>query len=235
MLQTRSNVYLVAQVNTVAGGSIVSITNSAGWIVAQSNTAGMTVNVINTAGWIVNQANTGGNVNVANSAGWVVNVSSTILNSAGWVVAQSNTAGITASIINSAGWVVAASSTLMNSNNLVGIIETGRMSSNGVMLTAGYAVINASGTNNTLVAAIATRKIRVLAYNMISQVGVNAQFQSGTGASNLLTGVYFISSNGGLVAPYCPVGWFESSGNSLLNLKLSAAQSIGGCMTYLEI
>ena len=61
MLQTRSSILLVAQVNTAAGG---------GSAVVVTNTPLLTV-IQNSAGWIVNVANTGGNVNIANSAGWV--------------------------------------------------------------------------------------------------------------------------------------------------------------------
>lgn len=119
--------------------------------------------------------------------------------------------------------------------NVNAIIETAQMSSNGVALTAGYAVVAASATDNTVVSAVATRKIRVLAYSLMAVTPVNARWQSGTGAANLLTGFMFLGASGGLVAPYNPVGWFETSGNNLLNLKCAAAQSVGGCITYLEI
>ncbi len=295
MLQTRSGVLLVAQVNTAAGGGSavvvtnsqnlgVNVQNSAGWVVYVANTVagGSAVSITNSGGLFAMQsgtwtvgisgtvsiANTSPLVSIQNSAGWVVNVANTanrtvIVNNSGglfaqqsgsWVVTIANTGGTTLSqtIANTAGWIVAISNTsplvsvqntagwVVNVANTSGLkafatLETAQMSSNGVALTAGYAVINASGTNNTLVSAVATRKIRVLAFNMMTPVGVNAQFQSGTGASNLLTGTYFMASNGGLVADYNPVGWFETSGNNLLNLKLSAAQSVGGCLTYLEI
>ena len=200
MLQTRSSYLLVAQVNTVAGGSIVSISNSAGWVVNASST------ILNSAGWVIAQSNTGGTV--------ILNGGSTsIINTAGWIVAISNTSGI----------------------KTFATLETAQMSSNGVALTAGYAIIAGSGTDNTIVAAVATKKIRVLSYHIMSLVGNNIRFQSGTGASNLLTGFSYIGSNGGLVAPYNPMGWFETSGNNLLNIKMTAAQSIGGCLTYLEI
>ena len=231
MLQTRSSILLVAVVNTQAGGSAVVITNS----------QNLGVNVQNSAGWIVYVANTvagGSAVSVTNSAGWIMAQSNTsplvqVQNSAGWVMAQSNTAGITVNVINSGGWVFSQSNT--SGLKVFATLETAQMSSNGVALTAGYAIINASGTNNTIVSAVSAKKIRVLSFNMMSSVGNNAIFQSGTGASNLLTGTYFMGSNGGIVAPYNPVGLFESSGGNLLNLKLSAAQSVGGVLTYLEI
>lgn len=240
MLQTRSNVYLVAQVNTSAGGSAVIITNSqnlgvnvqnsAGWIFAQSNTGGA-VAISNSAGWIVGISLD--SINIVNSAGWIVNVANTvgsvnIINSAGWSVGVGST-----SIVNSAGWVVSIANT--SGLKTFSTLETSQMSSNGIAITAGFAIISASGTDNTIVSAVATKRIRILAFNMMSNVGNNAIFQSGTGASNLLTGTYFIGSNGGIVGGYNPMGWFQTSGNNLLNLKLSAAQSVGGSITYLEI
>jgi len=206
-----------------------TILNSAGWVVSQSNTAGMTVSIINSAGWVFNQANTGGQVIIRNSGGLFAQQSGT------WVVTVANTGGTTLSqtLANTAGWVIAQSNT--NGLREFSTIETGQMSSMGVALTAGYAVINANGTNNTIVSAVAGRKIRVIAYNLMSELGNNVRFQSGTGASNLLTGFHFIGTNGGLVAGYNPVGWFETSGGNLLNLKCATAQSVGGGITYLEI
>lgn len=98
----------------------VGITNSAGWIFAQSNTATginilnsggifsnqsgtWTVGISNSAGWVFAQSNTGGVVTIANTGGTVL--SPTIANTAGWVVAQSNTGG-NVNIANSAGWAI---------------------------------------------------------------------------------------------------------------------------------
>ena len=197
----------------------------------QTRSNGLLVTMTNTqaGGSAVVITNSGG-MYAMQSGYWVV--SSTILNSAGWVVNVANTGG-SVNIANSAGWIVSVANT--SGIKTFTTLETAQMSSNGIALTAGYAVINASGTDNTIVSAVTTKKIRVLAFNLMSSFGNNAIFQSGTGVSNLLTGTYFIGSNGGLVAGYNPVGWFESSGNNLLNLKLSQAQSVGGSLTYLEI
>ena len=170
-------------------------------------------------GILVTMTNTqagGSSVVITNSSNiFITNTSLTVMvqNSAGWVVNVANTSGL----------------------KTFATLETAQMSSNGVALTAGYAIIAGSGTDNTIVAAVATKKIRVLSYHIMSLVGNNIRFQSGTGASNLLTGFSYIGSNGGLVAPYNPMGWFETSGNNLLNIKMTAAQTIGGCLTYLEI
>lgn len=55
MLQTRSSILLVAQVNTVAGGSVVQITNSAGWVVYaidSNGTGGPVTAVTSTVGTV---------------------------------------------------------------------------------------------------------------------------------------------------------------------------------------
>jgi hypothetical protein len=35
--------------------------------------------------------------------------------------------------------------------------------------------------------------------------------------------------------PYNPAGWFETADNAALNLELSAAVSVDGCLTYVEV
>lgn len=118
MLQTRSNVLLVAQVNTQAGGSAVVVTNSAGWVVNIGNSAGWVVgislnsiNIVNSAGWIVNVANTGGTVFIGPGTGLIgtMNVvaqgtgaSTNIINTAGWVVSIANTANLAIYALDSA-------------------------------------------------------------------------------------------------------------------------------------
>ena len=42
-------------------------------------------------------------------------------------------------------------------------------------------------------------------------------------------------ANTGFVLPYNPAGWFETASNTLLNLELSAAVSVDGALTYMEV
>lgn len=121
MIKTRSDAAQVWVVNPSAAGAAsgsTNIVNSAGWIVAVSNTSPL-VQIQNSANWVVYVANTvpgGSAVTIVNSGGLFANqsgawaVSSTILNSAGWVVSISNTSPLV-SIQNSAGWVFAQSNT----------------------------------------------------------------------------------------------------------------------------
>jgi hypothetical protein len=44
-----------------------------------------------------------------------------------------------------------------------------------------------------------------------------------------------LAANGGVSAPYNPLGHFETTANTTLNLNLSAAQSVDGHLTYIEV
>lgn len=78
MLQTRSDALIVVMKNTAAGGgAAVTIINS-------SN-----LNIANSAGWIVAISNTGGVVAISNTSPLVQ-----VQNSAGWVVTIGNSAGL---------------------------------------------------------------------------------------------------------------------------------------------
>lgn len=113
--------------------------------------------------------------------------------------------------------------------------------SNAMMLgdtpvTPKFAVISASSSgDNTLVAAVPTKKIRVLAYNFIAAGAVNVRFQTAAAGAGL-TGIKTIdAASKGLVAPYNPVGWFETVAGDLLNLELSGAVLVGGELVYIEV
>jgi hypothetical protein len=113
--------------------------------------------------------------------------------------------------------------------------ETSTVYDGTTALTPKFAKIAAGASgNNTLVAAVVGKKIRVLAYNFMSEGTVNVKFQSGAGGTDL-TGSSYLVANTGKVAPYNPVGWFETASNTLLNLSLSGAINVGGELVYVEV
>jgi hypothetical protein len=134
------------------------------------------------------------------------------------------------------GDVGAARMTLDRKQHVVAELECGSMRSAGAAVTPKYAAIAASTSgNNTLVAAVTGKKIRVLAYNLMGNGAVNAKFQSGAGGTDLTGLKYVAAAGGGICAPYNPVGWFETGSNTLLNLNLSAAVAVGGEIVYVEV
>ena len=97
-----------------------------------------------------------------------------------------------------------------------------------------FAVITASSSGqNEIVAAVTGKRIRVVGYNYISSGTVNAAWRSG--ATTVIGGLGYWVANTGKVAPFCPVGWFQTASGEALNLNLSGAVAVGGEVTYVEV
>lgn len=114
-------------------------------------------------------------------------------------------------------------------------VESNQMTAGGTVVTPKYAVIDAASSgDNTLVAAVTSKKIRVLSAFVIAAGAVNVRFESGAGGT-ALTGQMNLGTNTGFALPYNPAGWFETASNTLLNLELSGAVSVDGSLTYIEV
>ena len=98
-----------------------------------------------------------------------------------------------------------------------------------------YAIIDAATSgDNTLVAAVSGYKIRVLSLFLVAAGTVNTRFESGAGGT-ALTGVINLTAQAGYALNYNQGGWFETAAGSLLNLELSAAISVDGSLSYIEV
>jgi hypothetical protein len=94
------------------------------------------------------------------------------------------------------------------------------------------AIAAATGGENTLLAAVAGKRIRVHSCVLVASGGANsARFESAAGGT-ALTGIMDIIDNGQLVLPHNPAGWFQTVAGELLNLELSAGTAVGGHFTY---
>ncbi|MBN1315457.1 MAG: hypothetical protein JXA42_08315 [Anaerolineales bacterium] len=102
-------------------------------------------------------------------------------------------------------------------------------------ITIQRAAISASSSgDNTLVAAVTAKKIKVVSMKLIVSGDVDIRFESGTGGA-ALTGVMSLAQDGnGFVLPAALPGfhWFETGAGQLLNLELSVAVQVSGCLTY---
>lgn len=102
-------------------------------------------------------------------------------------------------------------------------------------LTPKFAIISASGNgNNTVVAAVPAKKIRVLQWSLMSSGTVNAKWQSAAGGTDK-TGLYYFVANTGVSVSFSPVGLLETVAGELLNLNLSAGVPVGGSLVYVEV
>lgn len=92
----------------------------------------------------------------------------------------------------------------------------------------------ATSGNNTLVAAVTNKKIRVLSLYAIAAGAVTVAFQSGAGGT-ALTGTASLAANGGIVLPFNEGGWFETAAATLLNMSLGGVIQVSGCLSYIEV
>jgi hypothetical protein len=122
-------------------------------------------------------------------------------------------------------------------HKLITALSTDVIYSGTTALTPKFAKITSSSSgNNALVAAVTSKKIRVLAYNFMANGTVNAKFQGdGAGAPADITGLKYCVANVGIVAPFNPLGWFETASGKSLDMNLSAAIAIGGELVYVEV
>ena len=99
-----------------------------------------------------------------------------------------------------------------------------------------FAAIDATGSgDNTIVAAVTGKKIRVLALH-VTMTGtlVTIRFESAAGGT-ALTGQMQPLAGNSITLPFNPVGWFETVAGELLNMELGGAQSVDGCLVYVEV
>jgi hypothetical protein len=112
-------------------------------------------------------------------------------------------------------------------------IESSQMTMAGTVVTPLYAVINTSASGDTsLVSAVASKVIRVIAYTFVCDGAVAVKFTSGA-AGTALTGAMSCAANGGATPPYCPAGHFQTASNTALVINLSAAVGVRGHLTYI--
>lgn len=120
-------------------------------------------------------------------------------------------------------------------DNVGAALMTNVMQNGTTALTPKFAAIDAASSgDNTIVAAVAGKQIRVVSAFLMSAGELTVRFEDGAGGT-ALTGQMNVTSYSGFVLPFNPVGWFETSATTLLNLELSDAISVDGCLTYVEV
>ena len=133
------------------------------------------------------------------------------------------------------GDIGAARMTLDRKVQVSAELEGNSYRSSGSSLTPKFARINGSTSgDNTLVAAVASKKIRVLSLSIMSAGTVTVNFQTAV-AGAYLAGPYTLVANTGISIPFCPYGIFETVAGDLLNMELNAAVVVGGHLVYVEV
>lgn len=115
-------------------------------------------------------------------------------------------------------------------------LRTDAIRNDNTELTPLFAVIDAAGNgDNTVVAAVASKKIRVLALSVtMTGTSVSIRFESAAGGT-ALTGQMTPAQGQTITLPFNPLGWFQTVAGELLNMELGGAQSVDGCLVYVTV
>ena len=100
------------------------------------------------------------------------------------------------------------------------------------------AIAAATSGNNTLLAAVTGKKIRVLSIAIVAGAAGNIYFESAAGGTVIFggsTNKICLAANGGFVLPHNPAGWFETAAAALLNMNASSTGPFSGGFTYVEV
>lgn len=160
-----------------------------------------------------------------------VGISGTIATSSSLVVGGQGVSGANPVPVSQATALPAGTNTI---GGVVAKESTGVIYNGTAALTPKFAAISAaSAGDNTLIAAVAGKRLRVLKYTVLSTGLVGLKFRSGTSAD--LTGPMPLAANSGVGGAYCPAGLFETAPGDPLVLNLAAGVPVAGHLTYIEV
>ncbi len=96
------------------------------------------------------------------------------------------------------------------------------------------AISGATSGDNTLVAAVTGKKIRVLALYLVPLSAVTVRFESAAGGT-ALSGVMSLAEKAMFVLPFNEAGWFETVAAEPLNMELGGNVQVSGGLIYQEV
>jgi hypothetical protein len=88
--------------------------------------------------------------------------------------------------------------------------------------------------DNTIIAGVTGKKIRVLDIMAIAGGATTVRFESGA-SGTALTGQMSLTTNTGFAPGFNPVGHFETAAGELLNMELGGAQTVDGWVVYILV
>lgn len=117
--------------------------------------------------------------------------------------------------------------------------ETSTIYSGTTALTPLFAFANiaASATDSSLVAAVASAKIRVVAALVVTgATATNVTFNTKPGGAGTAISMLFANAaNGGAVLPFNPVGWFQTSAGEGLTATTGSGSTTGIQIVYVTV
>jgi hypothetical protein len=101
-------------------------------------------------------------------------------------------------------------------------------------LTPKFAYVDTSSSGNVqVVAAVTSKKIRVLSYFMSGNGTTNVAFRSATAGQ--ISNTHYLAQFGGAARAFSPVGHFETTAGEALQISNSAAVAVGVGVCYVEV
>ena len=100
-----------------------------------------------------------------------------------------------------------------------------------------FSNVAAAQTDASLVTAVATKKLRVLSYRLLTgATATTFTFNSkGVGAGTAADMAHQNAGNGGAVVPHNLHGWFETNAGEALTCTTGAGSTTGVAGTYIEV
>jgi len=118
-------------------------------------------------------------------------------------------------------------------DSITSYLATDLIMNGATSLTPKFAKIELSSTG-TVVAAVSSKKIRVLGFFFVAAGTVNVNFQSHTTTATK-TGLSYLVANSGVSSGFFPIGLFETVAGEALDIALSAGIAVGGQVVYVEV
>jgi hypothetical protein len=225
-------VLTATQISTLTPLATVAATQSGSWTstVTQGTAANLNATVVGTGTFAV-QATQSGTWNIGSLTS-ITNALPAGTNVIGHVIVDSG-------VITTVSAVTAITNALPAGTNLLGKIsasnETATIYSGTTALTPKFATITASASGaTTIVAAVTSKKIRVLRWSLSSNGAVNVKWQSHVSPTDL-TGLFYLTQFASAGGSYCQVGIFETISGEALDINLSGSVAVGGVLTYIEV
>lgn len=114
-------------------------------------------------------------------------------------------------------------------------LESGTVYVGSSALTPQFATIVASSSGATqVVAAVTSKRIRVLYWELIANGTVNVKFQSHVTPTDI-TGLKYLVANTGINSGAVPWGTFQTIAGEALDINLSASVAVGGELVYVTV
>lgn len=239
---TITNPVAATQSGTWNVGTLGSITNAV--TVSQGTASNLKAEVAIASGQTLDEVTTIGSitdpVDVAQSGTWTVGIASaqtlanvTTVGSITNPVAatQSGTwnIGTLTAITNNVGVTQTNAHQLRTANSQ----ESNSMYAGATAVTPKFAAFTASTSgDNSVVAAVTSKKIRVLQWRLSSNGTVNVKWRSST---TDISGLTYLIQYAQAASGFSPIGRFETASGQALNINLSDNVSVSGEIAYIEV